>query len=82
MTTNPTTIDAAGWLRNHLESDDAGGDLLAALVKDFAEALMSAEASASKEVLCVVWRINAEGRAVNFQCFSVNEDHILDSAAQ
>ena len=46
MTTNPTTIDAAGWLRNHLESDDAGGDLLAALVKDFAEALMSAEASA------------------------------------
>jgi putative transposase len=46
MTTTPTTIDAAGWLRNHLESDDAGGDLLAALVKDFAEALMSAEASA------------------------------------
>ena len=46
MTTNPTTIDAAAWLRNHLESDDATGDLLAALVKDFAEALMSAEASA------------------------------------
>jgi putative transposase len=46
MTTTPTTIDAAGWLRNHLESDDAGGDLLGALVKDFAEALMSAEASA------------------------------------
>ena len=46
MTTNPTTIDAAAWLRNHLESDDAGGDLLAALVKDFAEALMSVEASA------------------------------------
>ena len=28
MTTSPTTIDAAAWLRNHLESDDATGDLL------------------------------------------------------
>ena len=42
MTTNPTTIDAAGWLRNDLEPDDAGGDLLAALVKDFAEAMLDA----------------------------------------
>ena len=46
MTTTPTTIDAAGWLRNHMESPDADSDLLAAMLKDFAEALMSAEASA------------------------------------
>ena len=46
MTTIPTTIDAAGWLRNHMESPDADSDLLAAMLKDFAEALMSAEASA------------------------------------
>ena len=39
-------FDAAIWLRNHLDSDDTGGDLLEALVKDFAEALMSADASA------------------------------------
>ena len=41
-----TTIDAAGWLRNHLESDDEGRDLLGSMVKAFAEAVMSAEASA------------------------------------
>ncbi len=40
MTTIPTTIDAAGWLRNHMESADADSDLLAAMLKDFAEALI------------------------------------------
>jgi Transposase and inactivated derivatives len=43
--TVPTTIDAAGWLRNHLESPDGDGDLARALLQTFAEALMSAEAS-------------------------------------
>jgi putative transposase len=44
--TVPSTIDAAGWLRNHLESDDGDRDLLGSMVKAFAEAVMSAEASA------------------------------------
>jgi putative transposase len=45
--TVPTTIDARAWLSNRLEEDAAGGgDLLAAMVKTFAETLMSAEASA------------------------------------
>jgi putative transposase len=43
--TVPTTIDAAGWLRNHLDSEDGDGDLTRAMVKAFAESLMSAEAS-------------------------------------
>jgi putative transposase len=41
----PTTIDAAGWLGKHLESDDADGDLPRAMLKAFAEVLMSAQAS-------------------------------------
>lgn len=44
--TVPTTIDAAGWLRNHLSDPNADPDLLAAMLKAFAEVLMSAEASA------------------------------------
>ncbi len=44
--TVPTTLDAAGWLRNYLESDDAGTDLAREMLAAFAEALMSAEASA------------------------------------
>jgi len=41
--TVPTTIDAFAWLRKHLEESDP--DLLAAMLKTFAEALMSAQAS-------------------------------------
>jgi putative transposase len=41
--TVPTTIDASAWLRKHLEESDP--DLLRAMLKTFAEALMSAEAS-------------------------------------
>ena len=41
--TVPTTIDASAWLRKHLEENDP--DLLRAMLKAFAEALMSAEAS-------------------------------------
>jgi putative transposase len=41
--TVPTTIDASAWLSKHLEENDP--DLLRAMVKAFAEALMSAEAS-------------------------------------
>jgi putative transposase len=41
----PTTIDAAGWLGKHLESDHADGDLPRAMLKAFAEVLMSAQAS-------------------------------------
>jgi transposase-like protein len=44
--TVPSTVDAAGWLRNHLESPDGDGDLARAMLQTFAEALMSAEASA------------------------------------
>ncbi len=43
--TVPTTIDATGWLRNHLEGDDADTDLARSMLQAFAEALMSAEAS-------------------------------------
>jgi putative transposase len=41
--TVPTTIDASAWLSKYLEENDP--DLLRAMVKTFAEALMSAEAS-------------------------------------
>jgi putative transposase len=44
--TVPTTIDAAEWLRNHLADADGDGDLARAMLKSFAEVLMSAEASA------------------------------------
>ena len=44
--TVPTTIDATGWLRNYLESDDGDTDLARDMLATFAEALMSAEASA------------------------------------
>lgn len=43
--TVPSMIDAAGWLRNRLESADAGDDLARSMLQAFAEALMSAEAS-------------------------------------
>ena len=38
------TMDAAGWLRKQLE--EAHPDLLRAMVKEMAEALMSADADA------------------------------------
>jgi putative transposase len=41
--TVPTTIDASAWLSKHLE--EGAPDLLRAMLKAFAEALMSAEAS-------------------------------------
>jgi len=44
--TVPTTIDAAGWLRNFMDSPDADTDLTRAMLQTFAEVLMSAEASA------------------------------------
>jgi transposase-like protein len=44
--TVPTTFDAAGWLRNVLESADADSDLARTMLQAFAEALMSAEAQA------------------------------------
>lgn len=37
-----TTIDAAGWLGKYLEADDADSDLPRAMLKAFAEVLMSA----------------------------------------
>src|ERR687883_1405020 len=40
----PASVDAAGFVREHLES--ASPDVLRAMVKTFAEALMSAEADA------------------------------------
>jgi putative transposase len=40
----PSTMDPSSWLVKHLESED--GDLLAEMIKSFAEALMSAEAQA------------------------------------
>ena len=43
--TVPTTIDAAGWLRNHLGGPDGDADLARSMLQVFAEALMSAEAS-------------------------------------
>ena len=41
----PDTMSAAGLVRKHLEAD-GGGDLLAGMIKVFADALMSAEADA------------------------------------
>jgi transposase-like protein len=38
-------VDAAAWLRNHLEGPDGDTDLARAMLQAFAEALMSAEAS-------------------------------------
>ena len=43
--TVPSTLDAAGWLRNHLDGDDGDSDLARSMLQAFAEALMSAEAS-------------------------------------
>jgi len=43
--TVPSTLDAAGWLRNHLDGDDGDTDLARSMLQAFAEALMSAEAS-------------------------------------
>ena len=39
-----STMDVSGWLRKQLE--EASPDLLRVMVKDFAEALMSADADA------------------------------------
>ena len=44
--TVPSTIDAAGWLGKFLDADDADVDLPRAMLQAFAEALMSAQASA------------------------------------
>ena len=43
--TVPTTIDASVWLSKYVEADDADHDLPRAMLKTFAEALMSAQAS-------------------------------------
>jgi putative transposase len=43
--TVPTTIDPSVWLSKYLEADDADADLPRAMLKSFAEALMSAQAS-------------------------------------
>jgi transposase-like protein len=43
--TVPSTVDAAGWLRNHLEGEHGDSDLARSMLQAFAEALMSAEAS-------------------------------------
>jgi putative transposase len=43
--TVPTTIDAAGWLSKYLEGADGDADLARTMLKAFADALMSAEAS-------------------------------------
>jgi hypothetical protein len=43
--TVPSTIDAAGWLRNHLEAPDGDVDLARSMLQAFAQVLMSAEAS-------------------------------------
>jgi transposase-like protein len=40
-----TTVDAAGWLRNYLEGEHGDVDLLRVMLQEFAQALMSAEAS-------------------------------------
>jgi putative transposase len=43
--TVPTTIDAGAWLSKHLEGEDGDTDLARAMLKTFAETLMSAQAS-------------------------------------
>jgi putative transposase len=43
--TVPSTVDAAAWLRNHLDGEHGDSDLTRAMLQAFAEALMSAEAS-------------------------------------
>ena len=43
--TVPYTLDAAGWLRKHLEGPDCDTDLARSMLQAFAEVLMSAEAS-------------------------------------
>jgi putative transposase len=43
--TVPSTVDAAAWLRNHLDGENGDSDLARAMMQAFAEALMSAEAS-------------------------------------
>ena len=44
--TAPITIDAADRLRNYLESDDGDTDLAREMLAAFAQALISAQASA------------------------------------
>ena len=43
--TVPTTIDASAWLSNYLTGEDGDSDLARAMLKTFAETLMSAQAS-------------------------------------
>ena len=43
--TVPTTIDPAAWLSKYLEGADGDQDLARAMLKAFAEAIMSAQAS-------------------------------------
>lgn len=43
--TVPSTIDAAGWLRNFLDSPDADTDLVRDMVQAFVQVLMSADAT-------------------------------------
>ena len=43
--TVPTTIDAVGFLSNYLEGDDGDTDLARAMLKAFAETLMTAYAA-------------------------------------
>ena len=43
--TVPTTIDAGAWLGKYLDGHDGAGDLARAMLKAFAEAVMSAQAS-------------------------------------
>ena len=56
--TVPSTLDAAGWLRNHLDGEDGDHDLTRAMVQAFAEALMSAEASMQCRAI-LGWRWSA-----------------------
>ena len=43
--TVPTTIDATAWLSKYLAGEDGDSDLAREMMKSFAEALMSAQAS-------------------------------------
>ena len=51
----PCTLDAAGWLRNHLKGDDGDTDLARAMVQAVAEVLMGARVDAVPGRL---WRTN------------------------
>jgi transposase-like protein len=61
--TVPTTIDAASWLGKYLEGEDGDGDLARAMLKTFAETLMSAQAS----VMCQAGYGERTEERVNFR---------------